>query len=80
MAMTTITLKNIPEDLHQRLRESAARHHRSLNREIIAQLEATLTERNRETDELLAELDALHSKLPVVDHNLVDELKRQGRA
>lgn len=78
--MATITLKNIPEDLHQRLRESAARHHRSLNREIIAQLEASLTERSRETDELLTELDALHSKLPVVDHSLVDELKRQGRA
>lgn len=77
--MATITLKNIPEDLHQRLRESAARHHRSLNREIIAQLEASLTERNRETDELLAELKALHSKLPMIDHSLVDALKQQGR-
>jgi len=78
--MATITLKNIPEDLHQRLRESAVRHHRSLNREIIAQLEASLTERSRETDELLAELDALHRKLPVVDHSLVDDLKQQGRS
>lgn len=77
--MATITLKNIPEDLHQRLRESAARHHRSLNREIIAQLEASLTERSRETDELLAELEALHCKLPMVDHGLVDALKQQGR-
>lgn len=32
--MTTITLKNIPDDLHQRLKESASRHHRSFNREI----------------------------------------------
>ncbi len=77
--MATITLKNIPEDLHQRLRESAARHHRSLNREIIAQLEASLTERSRETDELLAELEALHGKLPMVDHDLVNALKQQGR-
>ncbi len=77
--MATITLKNIPEDLHQRLRESAARHHRSLNREIIAQLEASLTERSRETDELLAELEALHGKLPMVVHGLVDALKQQGR-
>ena len=78
--MATITLKNIPEDLHLRLRESAVRHHRSLNKEIIAQLEASLTERGRETDELLAELDALHRKLPAIDHGLVDDLKRQGRA
>ena len=74
-----ITLKNIPDDLHRRLRESAARHHRDLNREIIAQLEASLTERNRETDELLAELEALHGKLPMVDHGLVGALKQQGR-
>lgn len=77
--MATITLKNIPEDLHQRLRESATRHHRSLNREIIAQLEASLTERGREADELIAELEALHGKLPMVDHGLVDALKQQGR-
>ncbi len=37
--MATITLKSLPDDLHRRLKESAVRHHRSLNSEIIAALE-----------------------------------------
>lgn len=37
--MMTITLKNIPDELHRRLKERAASHHRSLNSEIIAALE-----------------------------------------
>jgi plasmid stability protein len=34
--MATITLKNIPADLHRELKKRAEEHHRSLNREIIA--------------------------------------------
>lgn len=41
--MASILLKNIPEDLHRRLREQAVRHHRSLNKEVIAVLEEALT-------------------------------------
>lgn len=37
--MATITLKNIPDDLHRCLKERAARHRRSLNGEILATLE-----------------------------------------
>jgi len=37
--MATITLKNIPDDLHRRLKERAARHRRSLNGEILSTLE-----------------------------------------
>ena len=34
--------KNIPRALHRRLRESASEHHRSLNGEILAQLQASM--------------------------------------
>lgn len=37
--MPTITLRNVPEELHRRLKERAERHHRSLNREAIRCLE-----------------------------------------
>lgn len=37
--MKTITLKNIPDTLHQTYRERAQRHARSLNREILQTLE-----------------------------------------
>ncbi|MGH8522956.1 MAG: FitA-like ribbon-helix-helix domain-containing protein [Gammaproteobacteria bacterium] len=78
--MPTITLKNIPDELHQRLRLSANRHHRSLNREIISLLETSLAGGSNDTDELFSELNALHSRLPPVDHELIDKLKREGRA
>ena len=34
--MATITLKNIPADLHRDLKKRAEEHHRCLNKEIIA--------------------------------------------
>jgi len=36
--MATITLKNIPPDLHRELKNRAIAHHRSLNKEVIATL------------------------------------------
>ena len=37
--MATLTLKNVPEKLHKRLKESAAQHRRSINSEAICCLE-----------------------------------------
>ena len=39
---TSITLKNIPEPIYQRLKLAAKRHHRSMNSEIIACVEQAL--------------------------------------
>jgi plasmid stability protein len=38
--MPTITLKNIPRELHRQLKNRAKQHHRSLNKEVIASLQA----------------------------------------
>jgi plasmid stability protein len=38
--MPTITLKNIPGDLHRKLKKRAEEHHRSLNKEVIATLKS----------------------------------------
>ena len=40
---TTLTLKNIPDDVYLRLKEQAKMHRRSLNREVIVCLETVLT-------------------------------------
>jgi plasmid stability protein len=40
--MASILIKDVPVALHERLREAAARDHRSLNKEVIALLEAAL--------------------------------------
>lgn len=42
MAGTTITLKNVPPELHRLLKESAKRNKRSLNQEAIHALESSL--------------------------------------
>mgnify|MGYP003488353497 CR=1 FL=1 len=39
---TTLTLKNIPDNIYTRLREAADAHHRSMNSEVIACLERVL--------------------------------------
>lgn len=41
--MVSITLKNIPEVLHQELKQRARLHHRSLNKELLATIELAIT-------------------------------------
>jgi plasmid stability protein len=64
--MPTLTLKNIPDGLHARLKASAARNRRSLNSEILVRLEQDIE--RPELDPLLqAEmLRALATRLPTV--------------
>lgn len=40
--MTALLIKNMPPDIHERLRHQAERHHRSMNREILAILDEQL--------------------------------------
>lgn len=41
--MAAFLIKNLPAQLHERLRRRAAEHHRSMNREVIAILENSLS-------------------------------------
>jgi plasmid stability protein len=47
--MVSITLKDIPDQLHRALKQRARMHHRSLNKEVIATIESAIlgTEGNR---------------------------------
>ena len=47
--MPGLLIKDFPPDLHEKLRESAARHHRSLTKEALALLEEILSQPRRET-------------------------------
>jgi plasmid stability protein len=40
--MASLLIKNIPNELHEHLRERAARHHRSMNKEVIVLLEQVM--------------------------------------
>ncbi len=45
--MATITLKNIPPDLHRELKKRAAENHRSLNGEVLATLRSVANQTRR---------------------------------
>lgn len=77
--MPSITIKGISATLHERLKDIARRHHRSLQNEIIACLERYAEQPPRSKAELMAEAARLRGKLPPVDHGLVDRYKRSGR-
>ena len=78
---TTLTLKNIPDGVYERLKASAAIHRRSLNSEAIACLEKVLMANRTSVEERLARLRQLRASLRTqdFDHELMDELKREGR-
>ncbi len=79
---TTLTLKNIPDELYERLRVSAKAHHRSLNSEAIVCLESALcTPKKISPEERVARARAISAglKTKYFDHDLVDRFKREGR-
>ncbi len=78
--MLTLTLKNIPEDLHAMLKESAEKNRRSLNSEILARLERDLAAPTVDPEVHAKELRAFTTRLPKVEHIRVSRYKRQGRA
>lgn len=80
--MATLTLKNVPEELVERLKEEARRNRRSLNQETLARLEGSLAARRRDPEETIASLKRLHQKmahLPPIDDDFIDRAKDEGR-
>ena len=77
--MPSITIRSISPSLHERLKDIARRHHRSLQNEIIACLERHAQRAPHSKTELMAEAAALRDKLPFCDHALVDRFKRNDR-
>ena len=79
--MATITLKNIPAELHRELKKRAEENHRSLNKEIIATLRnaASGTVRFDPTDleQSVRQARALFRR-PVTARE-IDRWKRKGR-
>ena len=79
---TTITLKNIPDDVYDRLRLSAEAHRRSMNSEAIVCLEAVLLPTRVTPAERLARARELRAALPKGEYRAseIDKLKREGRS
>lgn len=78
---TSITLKNVPDDVYRRLKASAEMHRRSLNSEAIVCLEAALLPGPIQAADRLARVRALRAALPGLNFKArdIDAFKREGR-
>lgn len=78
----TMTLKNIPDEVYDRLKRSAEANRRSMNSEAIVCLEAVLLPTRITTAERLARARALRGTLPKGKFRArdIDALKREGRS
>lgn len=79
-SMATITLKNVPEPLVAALKERAAAHRRSLNREVIDCLGRALTGKPLDTHAFLARVRRLRASTPgQIDDSLIRHARETGR-
>lgn len=84
--MATLTIRDLPDELHLLLKERAKRNRRSLNQEVIAELSLAIThetpeERNARVEREILEIDALRTRAKgFLTAEQIDEAKREGRA
>ena len=77
---TNLTLKNIPDEVYDRLRWSAETHRRSINNEAIVCLEAILTPSRVSAAERIQRAQGLRAALgKKFKAKEIDSLKREGR-
>ncbi len=79
--MRTLTVKGLPDELYERLKQSAAENRRSINSEAIVCLERSLRGRPRDSKAILARVDALRERLngPPLTDEFLDKAKSWGR-
>jgi plasmid stability protein len=76
-----ITVKNIPDELYERLKEAAESHHRSINSELIYTLQNALMPQQIDKEHFLANARRLRESIdmePVTQEEL-DRFKNEGR-
>jgi plasmid stability protein len=79
--MPALTIKNVPQELYETLKHSAATHHRSINSELISCLEAMLMPRRITSSERVARARALRHGIQnnVVSTADIEDAIAQGR-
>jgi len=78
--MSTITLKNVPEELHEHLKQRAKAHQRSLNREVIATLLHAVDVKPFPVDTLLQQARAVREPIQAyVTQNTLETYIDEGR-
>ncbi len=79
--MATLTIKNIPTDLYERLKRYAARDRRSINNQVIVCLEQALTTARPDADTILKEARTMRCKTSrhVLTDKVLARVKQEGR-
>ncbi|MBL8111476.1 MAG: Arc family DNA-binding protein [Acidobacteria bacterium] len=79
--MASVTLKDVPTDLHQALKLAAEAQGRSLNREILHRLKASVVQEAPPVSEVLARArEARKLFKGTVDQAALDRARQRGRA
>jgi len=74
------TLKNIPEEIYEKIKLRAQRRRRSVNSEIINILVEATTRRRPPVEEILARADELRARTKgFITDEFINEAKREGR-
>ena len=74
----SLSIKNVPEEIVTRLKERAARHHRSLQGELLALLEEAVKTRRRSVRDLRREISEIGLQTPGESSDMIREI-RDGR-
>jgi len=78
--MPNLTLKRVPDEIHEKLKERAERHRRSMNSEAIRILERALTPSRMSAEEAIARAEELNDRIGKTFPDIVNDAKRKGRA
>jgi plasmid stability protein len=80
--MSNLTIKSLPEELHEALRRAAERNHRSLNSEVIHRLESSVALRPIDEDKLVEQARVLRerARLPYLSDTELRALREEDRA
>jgi plasmid stability protein len=73
--MPGLLIKDFPPELRRRLKQAAARHHRSITRQALALLEQALAARTRDAADLLP--DPLKPVKPVARGDVVAVIRKR---
>ncbi|MGB3621965.1 Arc family DNA-binding protein [Ketobacter sp. MCCC 1A13808] len=79
--MASLTIKNIPDDLYEHLKQAANAHHRSINSELIYCLERTLLPTKLSSSDLKEAAKLLRGRVLVkrIDVDEINSAKNEGR-
>ncbi len=79
--MPALTIKNIPDDLYDELKNTAKQHHRSINSEVIVCLKRSLLPQRISPDERLSTIRAIRSQVTpdIITAEDIDQAIDAGR-